>query len=179
MEDIPFYIVVEGLFTDIELRVSLKDGVGRLSLPEERTDYISDLFCFFGSEVHSYTRVNKKSAVILIGVFGAVPEFIKTAPAPVRAAIARSGRPVPSAADKRDVIGASGDTLPAMDTFFVGITFHRKTAFNLKDPVVFDLLTDRRVVLAKSFSNGGFGRSVADTCLDYPSFFEREMFVCI
>jgi hypothetical protein len=66
-----------------------------------------------------------------------------------------------------------------MDTFFVGITFHRKTAFNLKDPVVFDLLTDRRVVLAKSFSNGGFGRSVADTCLDYPSFFEREMFVCI
>lgn len=68
-----------------------------------------------------------------------------------------------------------------MDTFPVEGSFKRELAFEGKNPVKPDFLSDSRFILADVHSDSGFGGGVVDTSEDNAPFFQGEagIRVCI
>lgn len=163
MEDVPFDVVIEGLFGYPEFRMAGNDLERGLSLPEKGCQDSSHGLGFLDSEVDAGTGIGQSFLIIKLGTFRRILIFAEMAAAPIGTAVAGTGGTVSSGAAEGGVFGAVRGAIAFKDTFAVVGAFQRHLAFVGKDPMELNFLTDSGFVFPNGLGDGGLGGTVGNT----------------
>ena len=162
LERAVFDIGVDGLFGDVDLRMRLKDGVRGKALLDQRSDERTDLNEMRFRDIDAFARGGKDLSVLCVGNGSIIAEMIETTGTDLGAAIAGTGRTVPSGTAEREILRTVGSTMPAKDTGAIVCAFKRKPALMSKLSVEFDFFSDGRFILSDDSGDGGFRRAIGN-----------------
>ena len=102
MEDIIFYIVIEGPFGNAEFRVICYDMVRRLTLLQKRADDRCDPFGLLRGEIDPLSGVSQRDFVFFLGVFGTILILVKSTAVPIGTTVTGPRRTVSSGTAERN-----------------------------------------------------------------------------
>lgn len=133
------------------------DQSGGLPLAEKRGNDISHGLCLLNGKIHARAGIGQRFFIIGLCIFRGILVFIEAAAAPVRAAIAGSGRTIPSRAAEGSVLRAIDGAVTFKYAFSIAAAFKRHFAFVGKGPVELDFFTNGGFIFTDGPSDSGFG----------------------